>query len=444
MDFEEEIKPDESSSPHIDCFEEFGGQEGGEQEQEQGEEAFCQLGDLEEELKPSEEEEEEPQEENEEKSMEQRMMAMRGRYQFRPRLQRPEAVSLPPNVSEADLKGILGIANLGNTCYANSTLQILRACGTWSAYVLSENFTDNGSKEMKILLGYKDLLQSLWSASRPGFVRPFGWMNMVKECVQGTVWDMFAMPIQNDAHEFLVYLLDMFHEADKTPARAAGAARRPGAAGAAALSRNSWNEFLAKNNSKVADLFFGLMKKTVRCESCGGFSDSYEPFNVLKIDCLDVDKPFQEWIKTCFKVETLDDYACVRCSPVRSKATIHLTLCRVPKNLFVCIKRFTYDGRKNMNGVPEAKVIDLNPFFEPSCAGVNDSGFDSVYELRGVIDHHGSHMGGHYTAQFCSPLNGHWWWMDDESTMYLTEPRFGVSNYMYLYSSAVEAPKNQE
>jgi ubiquitin C-terminal hydrolase len=372
--------------------------------------------------------EEEKASENSSQQMEQSVARMRARYQIRPRLQKPEAVSLPPDISEADLKGILGIANLGNTCYANSTLQILRACGNWSAHVLSENFTPDDRKEMKILLGYKDLLQSLWSASRPGFVRPYGWMNMIRECVKDTVWDMFAMPIQNDAHEFLVYLLDMFHEALKVKSTNSNSQNK-------IPSRKMWNNFMLHNNSKVADLFFGLMKKTVRCETCGRFSDSYEPFNILKIDCLDSDKPFQEWMKNCFKVEELEDYACELCSPTRTKATIHLTLCRIPKNLFICLKRFTPNGRKNMNGVPEANTVDLNPFFEPSCAGVTGSGFDSVFQLRGIVDHHGSHMGGHYTAQFCSPLNGHWWWMDDESSLYLPTPRFGASNYMYLYTS---------
>lgn len=365
--------------------------------------------------------------EDDNKTMEEKVMALRARYQFRQStITKLNNQQIPSDIPEEDLKGILGIANLGNTCYANSTLQILRACGTWSTYVLSETFIDDGRKETKILLGYKDLLKSLWSASRPGFVRPFGWMNMIRECVQGTVWDMFAMPIQNDAHEFLVYLLDMFHEALKIKNNDTSTLDIK-------LTRNSWQNFMNSNNSKVADLFFGLIKKTVRCGNCGKFSDSFEPFNVLKVDCLDSDKPFQEWLKTCFRVEELDDYACEGCTPLRTKATIHLTLCRVPKNLFVCIKRFNPNGRKIMNTVTNASDIDLNPFFEPYCAGVNNSGFDSIYKLKGIIDHHGSHMGGHYTSQFCSPLNGRWWWMDDESTMYLPEPRFGASNYMYLY-----------
>ena len=34
-------------------------------------------------------------------------------------------------------KGVVGIQNMGNTCYCNSTLQLLRACPEWSAYCVS-------------------------------------------------------------------------------------------------------------------------------------------------------------------------------------------------------------------------------------------------------------------------------------------------------------------
>jgi ubiquitin C-terminal hydrolase len=56
------------------------------------------------------------------------------------------------------------------------------------------------------------------------------------------------------------------------------------------------------------------------------------------------------------------------------------------------------------------------------------------YNLRGIVDHHGSHMGGHYSAQFCHPATQEWWWIDDESSSKLMSPRLKLpSNYMYLF-----------
>ena len=39
---------------------------------------------------------------------------------------------------DRSLKGVVGIQNMGNTCYCNSTLQLIRACPEWSAYCLTK------------------------------------------------------------------------------------------------------------------------------------------------------------------------------------------------------------------------------------------------------------------------------------------------------------------
>lgn len=44
------------------------------------------------------------------------------------------------NPSPKGEKGVVGLQNMGNTCYANSTLQILRAVPEWSAFSLATDF----------------------------------------------------------------------------------------------------------------------------------------------------------------------------------------------------------------------------------------------------------------------------------------------------------------
>ena len=119
------------------------------------------------------------------------------------------------------LKGVVGIQNMGNTCYCNTTLQLLRACPEWNAFCIIQPFKeqlkdipeDNADK--RILLAYQDIIKSLWSAYQPAYVRPLGFISEVRKAVQGTPYEMFGMSVQNDSHEYLVYLLDHFHEAMK-------------------------------------------------------------------------------------------------------------------------------------------------------------------------------------------------------------------------------------
>ena len=82
---------------------------------------------------------------------------------------------------------------MGNTCYCNSTLQLLRACSEWNAYCLMKPFMAHletlpaDSTHRIILLAYQDLLTSLWSAHYPAYVRPSGFLSEVSKAVHGTV-----------------------------------------------------------------------------------------------------------------------------------------------------------------------------------------------------------------------------------------------------------------
>ena len=178
---------------------------------------------------------------------------------------------------DPSLKGVVGIQNMGNTCYCNSTLQLIRACPEWNVFCLTNNFIEqlkNLSEEnsyKRVLLAYQDILKSLWSAYKPAYVRPSGFISEVRKAVRGTVYEMFGIPIPNDSHEYLVYLLDSFHEALKTefvfiekpiPFNATHTEKM------IIMAENGWNKFFSKNDSNVVKLFFGMMRKTIHCTKC--------------------------------------------------------------------------------------------------------------------------------------------------------------------------------
>jgi len=52
---------------------------------------------------------------------------------------------------------------------------------------LESAIADKENPYAKILLGYQDLIQSMWSAHRPAYVRPNGFLNCIREAVKGTV-----------------------------------------------------------------------------------------------------------------------------------------------------------------------------------------------------------------------------------------------------------------
>jgi ubiquitin C-terminal hydrolase len=95
------------------------------------------------------------------------------------------------------------------------------------------------------------------------------------------------------------------------------------------------------------------------------------------------------------------------------------------------LRRFTFDGRKNITRGPyNGETVEFTPIFAEES---DDASRGWKYELRGISDHHGSHMGGHYTAQFKHPISGEWWWFDDNNSQKMEHPRFTESNYIYLF-----------
>jgi ubiquitin C-terminal hydrolase len=337
---------------------------------------------------------------------------------------------------DPSLKGVVGIQNMGNTCYANSTLQLLRASPEWNAFSLTQNFVErlqhisDDNQYKRILLAYQDILKSLWSAYKPAYVRPLGFISEVRKAVKGTVYEMFGMPIPNDSHEYLVYLMDCFHEAMKTEEPFIEK-KIPDDANShdkmIMMAENGWNKFVSKNNSEVIHLFFGMMRKTIQCINCQNSSYQWEVFNSLKIPC--EGEKFHDWIRNEVKETEIEGYHCEKCKG-RHQATIHTHLWRLPHSLFITLRRFHFNGSKNMTECPyRGENITFSEFFADES---NEPSRYWAYELRGVSDHHGTHMGGHYTAQFKHPLSGEWWWMDDEQACSLEQPQFSSSNYIFF------------
>ena len=350
----------------------------------------------------------------------------------------------------ADTKGVVGLQNMGNTCYVNSTLQLLRACPDWTVYCMMTDLPTTMERPARVLRAFRDVQQSLWSAYYPGYVRPAGFLHEIQQVVQGTVYDMFGLPMQNDSHEFLVYLLDQFHEA-QSEKPAFHELDLPIVDGVVPTERvmqiraiNGWNRYCSTHGtSPIVRLCYGMIRKTIECSHCHNRTYQWEPFNTLKIPCV-AGQPFREWIRRELNdCAEIDQYQCNTCH-ARYPATIQSHLWKLPPHLFLTLRRFQPDGQKDTSPCPyEGGLLSFDSYYAPES---DDPMRNVQYELRGVSDHHGTHLGGHYTAQFKHPSTGQWWWFDDERAMPMPQPQCSASNYLFYFraSPSADSPHEQE
>ncbi|ELR18446.1 ubiquitin carboxylterminal hydrolase 9, putative [Acanthamoeba castellanii str. Neff] len=102
-----------------------------------------------------------------------------------------------------------------------------------------------------------------------------------KACVEQFA-PQFVGQAQQDAQEFMAYLLDGLHEdvnrAKKHPAQSEATDVDLGAA-----ARREWAVHKARHDSRVVDLFHGQLDSALRCRQCQRESHRFEPFVFLSL-----------------------------------------------------------------------------------------------------------------------------------------------------------------
>jgi hypothetical protein len=110
--------------------------------------------------------------------------------------------------------GACGLTNLGNTCYVNSAIQCISYLPILRSYLLSAQYKTNGDLNRdnplgtggKLLEEFAELLRGLWSG-KLGEKSPSRFRTQL-----GKANSQFAGADQQDAQEFLNYILDVLHE----------------------------------------------------------------------------------------------------------------------------------------------------------------------------------------------------------------------------------------
>ena len=335
-------------------------------------------------------------------------------------------------MSEEDKKtrGILGLANLGNTCYMNATIQALRNCPEWTLFCtqnrLQEHIQDKTKPCSIMTIAYQDLLKSIWGGSGPGYVRPLDFYSKLRQVVQGTIYEEFTHRTPQDAHEFLVWLLDQMYMATQKEVQIT--VRNEQQLPPMVLSAvKGWKAAFEKQYSPLTDLIFGMYRIQYTCQGCAAVHTRWETFNTLKVGLGKQGQTIEECLKEEFKSEEIEGYDCDACKK-KPSATKTVSIWRLPKVLILTLKRFTPMGtRDNSNINYNGRPLQFGELFS---AESTEQTRTKTYSVFGTVDHHGHHMGGHYTAQCYNPVWKKWHLYDDETAHEIPEPRFGPSTYM--------------
>ncbi|KAJ5163992.1 Peptidase C19 ubiquitin carboxyl-terminal hydrolase 2 [Penicillium coprophilum] len=188
---------------------------------------------------------------------------------------------------------IVGLQNLGNTCYMNSALQCVRSIEELSYYFLSGMYKPELNPTNVLGCGgviakqWANLLQDLYKSDpQPRSVNPYRF-----RAAAGRQREDFAGYEQHDSQEFVMFLLDALSEDLSRIVGSKPSTIIPDSTDEMIHNRKAledfgkkcWDLYEARNASIITDLFAGMYKSTLICHNCEKTSIIMDPFTMVTV-----------------------------------------------------------------------------------------------------------------------------------------------------------------
>ena len=353
---------------------------------------------------------------------------LRGRRNFSPKIvEKKRKYNL--NYENLDLKdffpktsanklsfpGLIGLDNIGATCYMNATLQSFSNIPKLRQYLLStETYKDlenNKNNNKKLSFALAEVLKNLWIVLSQSHYSPTNFKNIISE-----MNPLFKGIAANDPKDLVLFLLQTIHKELNKPQNIV-------------VNNNTFvnntnfadvfEDFVkydtSKNKSIISEEFNGYTNSMSMCAVCGTIIHNIQSYNILFFPLEEVRK-FMNYnnnnyveIKDCFQYnEKQDSYPSFYCNNCKNLC-LNYNMSKLiygPQTLIINLNRgrgLEYDVNIKLE-----EYIDLREYIFAA-----ESPY--YYELIGVICHFGSNdEGGHFIAYCKNSNNCEWYKFNDQ------------------------------
>ena len=364
---------------------------------------------------------------------------------------------------------LIGLNNIGATCFMNSTLQCLSQTKELTNYflnqnnkekILNNNISIKNKNEKQLSPIYLELIQKLWEKNNSESYSPNNFMKIINE-----LNPLFKAGEAGDSKDFIIFVLEQLHNELKCPVNYNYKNQKVNEPLNQYNQKNSFNHFFnefRQQCSIISDIFFGINQTTNICLNCKNIYNekklcepicyNYEIFNSLIFPLEEVKKMKKKIMKIhqnqtnyiftsqnkinndivslydCFLYNQKDEVFtgenknyCNNCKQLYD--SIYNTKIYVSPNILVLIFN---RGKGNIYDVK----VDFNETIDITNYVILKDKPRIIYNLYGVITHIGrSGPNAHFIASCKSPINKLWYRYNDNIVSGITNLQSEVINF---------------
>lgn len=307
-------------------------------------------------------------------------------------------------------KGLSGLQNVGNSCYINACMQLISH--THELNNLLDNIDEkkiNNTIDGTMLKEWDALRRMLWSSNCTvapvRFIKVIQIISKKKEILEFSGFD------QNDLQEFLIFIIDTFHNGLKREVDMNISGNKKSIKDELAIDcYKMMQNMYKKEYSEMLNIFYGIAVNQIKSIETGDvLSRNCEPFSILS---LSIPLKSQSTIIECFdnftKDEKLEGDNAWFNEKTSKKEDVNKNILfwNLPDVLIIVLKRYDNFNRKINSLVTTDEILNLSKYI----CGYNPDSY--IYELYGVGNHSGNSRGGHYTANI-KYSDGNWYNIND-------------------------------